>query len=990
MFGLVRLRFRSLIVALAFAIALVARPARAVNEPTLEWKTLHTPHFKVTYYSGSEEVAQHVADTGEAFYASMSEELGWVPTEIPEIVLTDQVESANGSATSLPYNTVRIFMTAPEDMSPLGDVDDWYLELLTHEYTHVLHTDHVRGIPALVNAVLGKSLAPNQAQPRWIIEGLAVMFESNRTSGGRLRSGLWDMWMRTDVLEDNIARLDQMNGSVRRWPQGNIAYLYGSFFIDWITKTYGYSALRAMLRDYGSQLIPWGINRSARRATGRTFEELYPAWTSWMKKHYAEQAARVRQRGLRPGRRITFHGQYAAHPRFVPEKAWSGHAGEVAYYADDLDHRVGVWTLPVTRDAAGHVVGSKPGERTHMIRTSDRTTSAFHPDGHVVFSNGDVSNFVFSFNDLFAVKAGERSENGREPRQRMTTGFRAAEPDVSPDGRHVVFVTNHRGTRYLQIGDLSGAWPLGVTNVRALVQSEPFEQAYGPRFSPDGRHVAYSVWTRGGYRDIRVVDVATGTWELVAHDRAQDGGPSFTPDGRYVLFHSDRFEGIYNVYAWERSTRRLFQVTNTLAGAFQPQASPDGKSVVFVGYTKIGYDLFAIDFDPAALQPAAPYVDTRPQTPPLPPRGQYVQKPYEPWRTLVPRRYSVQITPGNYGQAVVLTTQSIDISGLHSLTASATVELEKPEPQVSASYVYAKLPFDVGLSAYRSIAPRGIAIGTSRPDAIQETTGLSTSVSVPLPRAFESHVVAASYSFARVAGEQKTPIEAIDPYSTPTFPFRGFLGSTRIGYAYSNAESFFNSVGAERGFSLGVGVDLTDKMLASDFSGYAANGDLSVYLPMPWREHHSLALHLGTGMSGGNFPGRAFYTGGFVDLPLLDVLRNQLIQGGVVLRGYPPAAIAGRYLTLGNAEYRFPIVVFDRGLSTLPVQVNRLTGAIFTDYGSAFDDPKNARFKMGSGAEATIETTLGYYVSFQFRLGYARGWHSGGTDKVYFIAAVPY
>src|SRR4029078_13582508 len=83
----------------------------------------------------------------------------------------DNPESANGSASALPYNAIRLLVTAPEDMSPLGDVDDCYLELVTHDTTHVLHTDNTHGIPAIINAVLGKTYAPNQVQPRWILEG---------------------------------------------------------------------------------------------------------------------------------------------------------------------------------------------------------------------------------------------------------------------------------------------------------------------------------------------------------------------------------------------------------------------------------------------------------------------------------------------------------------------------------------------------------------------------------------------------------------------------------------------------------------------------------------------------------------------------------------------------------------------------------------------------------------------------------------------------
>jgi hypothetical protein len=33
---------------------------------------------------------------------------------------------------------------------------------------------------------------------------------------------------------------------------------------------------------------------------------------------------------------------------------------------------------------------------------------------------------------------------------------------------------------------------------------------------------------------------------------------------------------------------------------------------------------------------------------------------------------------------------------------------------------------------------------------------------------------------------------------------------------------------------------------------------------------------------------------------------------------------------------------------------------------------------------------LGYFLAFNFRLGYARGLSTGGIDKVYFVASVPY
>ncbi len=228
-------------------------------------------------------------------------------------------------------------------MSPLGDVDDWYLELLTHEYTHILHTDHIVGLPALVNRILGKTLAPNQVQPHWLLEGLAVLEESTYTSGGRLRSSMWNMWMRADVLEDNVATLDVFSNVPRRWPQGNIWYLYGSFFLQWIAETYGDQAIREMIDDYARQIVPYAINRSIRRATGRTFEELYRAWVDSMKRSCRAQADAIRARGLMEGQRVTHTGNSMEHPRWIPENAWRGHAGDLLAYVDDGHTTPGDW-----------------------------------------------------------------------------------------------------------------------------------------------------------------------------------------------------------------------------------------------------------------------------------------------------------------------------------------------------------------------------------------------------------------------------------------------------------------------------------------------------------------------------------------------------------------------------------------------------------------------------------------------------------------------
>jgi outer membrane translocation and assembly module TamA len=70
--------------------------------------------------------------------------------------------------------------------------------------------------------------------------------------------------------------------------------------------------------------------------------------------------------------------------------------------------------------------------------------------------------------------------------------------------------------------------------------------------------------------------------------------------------------------------------------------------------------------------------------------------------------------------------------------------------------------------------------------------------------------------------------------------------------------------------------------------------------------------------------------------------------------------------------------------------LNRISGNVFVDVGSAFEDPRTAKFRTGVGAELWLDATIGYVARVALRLGYARGLATGGLDKVYFVIASQY
>src|SRR5437588_5610652 len=178
--------------ALAVFALVTAHPAAALD-PRFVWETLETPHFQVHYHQGMYRYAQKAARAAELSHQRLVPLLDHLPEGQTHIVVQDDTDFANGSASPVLYNLIHAYAAPPDSRSTLADFDDNIYELISHEYTHILHLDTVLGLPGAVNDIFGKLWITNGAQPIWFIEGLAVLAESGLSGAGRLRSSSEDM-----------------------------------------------------------------------------------------------------------------------------------------------------------------------------------------------------------------------------------------------------------------------------------------------------------------------------------------------------------------------------------------------------------------------------------------------------------------------------------------------------------------------------------------------------------------------------------------------------------------------------------------------------------------------------------------------------------------------------------------------------------------------------------------------------------------------------
>ncbi|HET8539222.1 MAG TPA: BamA/TamA family outer membrane protein [Anaeromyxobacter sp.] len=939
--------------AAAAALLCAAGAARAQPyDPRFRWRTIQTPHFRIHFHQGEEALAQVVARETERAHALLAPRLAFEPRRRTEVVLSDDSDDANGSATPLPYDTIRLYAVPPSSGSVLQDYRDWLRQVVQHEYAHILHLDRAGGVPEAVNRVFGKLWVPNVFLPPFFVEGVAVVNEAEGdAAAGRNASALFDMYARTLALDGPFPRLDQASNPYLEWPVGNVPYLLGGRFMGYLQARYGPEAIAGWIAAQARYVWPYAPSWAGEDWFGGLgFAQLWSEYAAAERAYAEGQRARVRERPVTRPAPVTRRGGIVENPRFSPDGEF------LLFHGRSLDDRPGVFR-----------VSPDGGDVRRVAGVDANGTLALRSPSEALVAIGEVWREYRLYDDLWLVDL----RSGR--RRRVTDGERATDPDVSADGRTAVYVRRTgAGEMALVRRDLaSGA--AGPIFARAGAQ------VFMPRLSRDGA-VAFELH-EGGRRDVAVW--RDGRVARVTDDDALDTAPAWTPDGRFLLFASDR-GGIYNLYAWEVATGGLRQVTNVETGAFQPEVSPDGKTLAFVTYGRAGYDLATIPLDEATwLEPSA--------APPAPPAmadgaaAPLASRPYSPWATVTPTLWLPLYSSNGRDSIFGAFTGGADVLLRHLWAFQAWWDtrgtaLGSGEP----GYAFA---YQGGWSWPRLDLSSSMAIAASPgpPDRLQRVSNYANAgLTFTWTRLARQLALRVGWSGTRYESVT-SPAFPLDPVPEAIRFEDGFLSDLSLGAAYSDARRFVRSISPEEGRLLTVRLRVAEPEIGSDYSLARARAAIAQYVRIPFTRHGVLALRLSGGLAKGSVGGDApFELGGVAGG--VDVA--SLVPGAFPssssdqLRGYPAGALAGTGLVAANAELRFPLAGLRAGRSTWPVFLSRLHGALFLDAGDAFDRPGELPFaghgfeweqlRFSTGAELRTEFVLGYYLRTDLRVGVAK------------------
>jgi Tol biopolymer transport system component len=566
----------------------------------MTWRTITTEHFNIHFHQGEEALAEELSTVAEDVYDTMTVEMQWAPGDkrarrasgeagaedaIPwgspgriEVVLVDRTDYANGYASTLPYNMIVLFATAPTDSSTLNLYEHWMTALFTHELTHILHIDSNHGIVRATRGLIGRVASTNDLSPWWMTEGLATLQETRHSTGGRGRASWPDMIKRTAVVQDAFPPLGNLDGLQPYPPGGNLRYLFGQDFMQYIADTHGEDVWTRWAHLYGSG-FPYvfatpTVNKNkpvwaARRTFGEPFVPMYFAWRDHLTDKYTAQAEAVRAQGETRSRMISGGDMDCAAPSFSPD-------GErLVWSCYDLQTGSAIWSSD-GEGFAREVLLPNRGAGNFTWRSD---SLAFAYAGiHIVNQFNTWSDI-----NLYTLGAGSKS---------LTSGARARDPEFSPDGSRLLYVTNRAQDN--QLGQMTVD-----QQRRVLTENSDHTQYNTPRFAPDGNSVAISIW-RDGRRDLWLTTPEGKPLRRLTADAAIDASPAWSADGKWLFFDSDR-TGIPNIWAIEIETEALFQVTNVVTGAVRPTVHPDGTRIAYQVYSDNGWDIHVLDLDTDAF-----------------------------------------------------------------------------------------------------------------------------------------------------------------------------------------------------------------------------------------------------------------------------------------------------------------------------------------------------------------------------------------------------
>lgn len=963
--------------------------------PFWNWQEIETQHFRIIFPAELKETAEKVANHYEDAHEAMSKKLYWEAYYKVPVVLLDNADAANGLTTPVGRFGMALFVTPPDNWFSTAYYDDWLKLLCFHEYTHFLNIDATRGGWGILRTLIGDLPLPNSVWPNWMLEGLAVYMETRFTRGGRGRSPYYEMILRSaveaGVLDTDkfftIDRFDSLN--VPYYPGGEAIYLFGYELMNVVASNNkdGDDALGVM--SYRSSYrVPYLINGNLENITGRDW---YSYWDQFIKEtrdRTTKELSLIKAKPVTITHKLTSGGYDVMGSVFSADGKW------LAYSGGTLDQRYGLYL----RDL-------KTGETK---RVADKTYGAhisFTPDSRfLVFSSLRRESEYYQFSELGAynLKTGEINW--------MTAKLRARDPNISHDGRNIVFTVAIEGTTALAIANLKEKnGRLECTEVQVLNPSEAqklgdsfkkYDALSSPKFSKDDQSIVFSLHSNGRTsEELMVIDRRFEKLRTLVRNGSFNRHPTVMLSGD-ILFISDRtgVDNLYRLKDWGISNAGNTEnaepelLTNLTTGIAFPSVGQVGASsgangeekVYGAVYSYTGWDLAEIEVS-QGVTPAAITIGARPA--PNPELGfsrkdeDYPTHDYSIIPSIWPRAWTPYGALTLYGAYIGEAITGFDAIDEHRYWLNLGFDTLSAYPDWFLEYQNRTLGPTITVAAGNQLGfysmANGVVSNFSRGQQLQ------ASISYPILWTYASLTPSISLNLTRSSyfytGSNTSTVN--NNYTSQ------FIPSLDTVLNFSNTEQSKLAIAAEEGRSSTLGfryyVDSRNqaqvvKGLLTD-TGYIRLGDShTVLVPSIQASYTSATVTANTNPNSavilqGHFPtmaGTGFVGSSLTSLPI---------------RGYPGMTFYVKSAIVSALDLRFPLGSVFRGWGTNPVYLDQFQGFSFFEATTLPIDILHRLILTSAGVGVKANLELFVQIPASISVEYHQGFQSslGGTGELF-------
>ncbi len=217
--------------------------------------------------------------------------------------------------------------------------------------------------------------------------------------------------------------------------------------------------------------------------------------------------------------------------------------------------------------------------------------------------------------------------------KRLTNSFSNTDPDYSPDGKTIVFVSTRDGDEELYLYDIvseetiqltantaSDFFPSYAPNGTDIVfvsnRDDPYKwEIYKigigskqvkklttndfwdgfPRFTSDMRAIVFSS-KHGHFEDIYTIKTGGGGEKILYENTADNNDPTIVGDH---LYFKSNIDGNWEIYRMNLKTKKLLRLTSNTRPDWNPRISKDGTKMVFSRQIGNRWHLYYMDFENA-------------------------------------------------------------------------------------------------------------------------------------------------------------------------------------------------------------------------------------------------------------------------------------------------------------------------------------------------------------------------------------------------------